>query len=135
MLLFFVLFFVDCIFQGASTTRRSSTIASFGLVPGMTLTDEPGYYEDGSFGIRIESVLVTQQVDPPLNAEFNASTSFVGFENITFIPIQRSLIDLSMLNSTEIDWINEYHQKCWDKVSPLLNGRTLEWLKTNCEKI
>jgi len=96
------------------------------LEPGMTVTDEPGYYEDGNFGIRIENVLVVKESGTPYKF---GEKPYYGFEHVTVVPIQTKLIDISLLTHQEIQWINEYHQLCWTKVSPLLQGKALEYLK------
>lgn len=93
------------------------------LRPGMTVTDEPGYYEDGKFGIRIENVLVV--TEKRCREEF---VKMYGFDTITLVPIQHSLIDLELITGEEREWINAYHQECWEKVSGLLEGRAKEWL-------
>lgn len=96
------------------------------MKPGMTITDEPGYYEDGKFGIRIENVLLVTEAKTENNF---GNVGFLTFENITMVPIQKKLIDLQLLNKDEIDYINEYHAKVWQKVSPLLDGESKEWLR------
>lgn len=89
-------------------------------------TLEPGYYEDGAFGIRIENVLICRPAQTPFN--FGAKDYF-GFENITLVPIQTKLIEVSLLTDEEIDWVNSHHKMCLEKVGPLVSGKALEWLK------
>ncbi|KAG0017896.1 hypothetical protein BGZ80_007802 [Entomortierella chlamydospora] len=98
------------------------------LVPGMTLTNEPGYYEDGEFGIRIENVLLVRKAKT--EHRFGGK-EYYGFEHITFVPIQTKMIERSLLTSAEIDWINRYHAECLEKVEPYLEKGSLgyEWLK------
>jgi Xaa-Pro aminopeptidase len=93
---------------------------------GMTITDEPGYYEDGSFGIRIENVLVTKLVKTEHNF---GGINYFGFEHITLVPIQTKLIDISLMSSNEIKWVNSYHQECLSKVGPLLSEKALAYLQ------
>ncbi|CAH0520582.1 unnamed protein product [Peronospora belbahrii] len=84
---------------------------------GMILSNEPGYYEDGKFGIRIESVMVVKkalQIKSPLNRVF------CEFETLTLVPIQQKLIDMSLLTAEEIKWLNAYHREVHDKLQPLL---------------
>ncbi|GMF44295.1 unnamed protein product [Phytophthora fragariaefolia] len=84
---------------------------------GMVLSNEPGYYEDGKFGIRIESVMVAKKaphIKSPLNREF------CEFETLTMAPIQQKLIDDSLLTAEEIKWLNAYHKEVRDKLQPLL---------------
>ena len=100
----------------------------------MTVTDEPGYYEDGSFGIRIENVLVVKPLTLPNNYR---EVNFLGFENITMVPIQTSLIKKELLEQVHIEMINEYHQKCREQVSPLLAPGSIghSWLQRNTQPI
>jgi len=101
-----------------------------GFEAGMSITNEPGYYEKDAFGIRIENVLLTVE----RKTEFGKD-GFLGFENVTVVPYDRKLIDVDSLSRSEIDYINAYHQECWLKVSPLLSGRGLEWLKRETAKL
>ncbi|KAF9292260.1 hypothetical protein BGZ68_009099 [Mortierella alpina] len=98
------------------------------LVPGMTLTNEPGYYEDGKFGIRIENVMLVRKVDTPNNF---GGRNYYGFEHVTLVPMQLKMIDRSLLTHVEIEWINAYHAECLQKVSPFLEKDSpgLKWLQ------
>jgi len=100
-----------------------------GLQEGMILSDEPGYYEDGKFGIRIETLVKIVAAETKYNP---TNTKFLTFEPITLVPIQTKLIKQDMLEPQEIDWLNNYHQTCRDKVGALLKemGRkeALDWL-------
>ncbi|XP_074583171.1 aminopeptidase P2 [Curcuma longa] len=98
------------------------------LQKGMIVSNEPGYYEDNSFGIRIENLLIVKEVDLP---NYFGGIEYYGFEKLTFVPIQAKLLDLSLLSHGEINWLNDYHEQVWQKVSPLLNGRAREWLRNN----
>jgi len=102
------------------------------LAPGMTVTDEPGYYEDGKFGIRIENVEIVVRAKTEDNF---GGTEYYGFEPITLVPLQAKMIDVSFLSPTEIKWINNYHQKCWDALNLLLTGESLEWLKRETQPL
>jgi len=90
-----------------------------GLQGGMIVSDEPGYYEDRSFGIRIENLLVVREVKTP--NRFGGIT-YLGFEKLTFVPIQSKLVDLSLVSAAEIEWLRNYHSEVWEKVSPLVGG-------------
>jgi len=96
------------------------------LEPGMTVTDEPGYYEDGVFGIRIENVEVV--VNANTEDKFDGK-DYYGFEPITLVPIQAKMIDTTLLSPQEIKWVNNYHRKCLGKIGPLLSGESLKWLE------
>jgi len=101
------------------------------LKAGMTTSNEPGYYADGKFGIRIESIVLVREVKTPNNF---GDKGFLGFENVTVCPIQTKLIDVTLLSEAEKVWLNKYHAETWEKVSPLLvnEHRALEWLKREC---
>jgi len=92
------------------------------LVEGMTVTDEPGLYLAGKFGVRIENTLL---IVPSGKTEFGR---FVGFEPLTLCPIDLSPVDFSMLTAEEIGWINSYHRMVYERLSPLLDGEDLAWL-------
>ncbi|XP_031260687.1 aminopeptidase P2-like isoform X2 [Pistacia vera] len=98
------------------------------LMEGMIVSNEPGYYEDHAFGIRIENLLYIKEVDTPNRF---GGTAYLGFEKLTFVPIQTKLVDLSLLSVAEIDWLNDYHSQVWEKVSPLLDGSAGQWLWNN----
>ncbi len=93
------------------------------IEPGMVITNEPGIYHTGKYGIRIENVLVCE---PDITYE---AGEFLKFETITYCPIDRNLIDVKMLDETELEWINKYHQKVYELLSPKLTGEDLNWLK------
>ncbi|XP_014641201.1 PREDICTED: xaa-Pro aminopeptidase 1 isoform X1 [Ceratotherium simum simum] len=99
------------------------------LEAGMIVTDEPGYYEDGAFGIRIENVVLVVPVKTKYN--FNNRGSLT-FEPLTLVPIQTKMIDVDSLTDKECDWLNNYHLTCRDVVGKELQkqGRqeALEWL-------
>ncbi|KAK0182948.1 hypothetical protein PV327_001028 [Microctonus hyperodae] len=101
-----------------------------GLQAGMFLSNEPGFYEDGSFGVRLENVQYIVKAETLYN---HRDIEFLTFEPITFVPIQTSLLDVSILNYEEIDYLNNYHAKCLEILGPLLQGednaQALEWLK------
>ncbi|KAF9956664.1 hypothetical protein BGZ72_002593 [Mortierella alpina] len=104
------------------------------LVPGMTLTNEPGYYEDGQFGIRIENVLLVREVQT--KHRFGGK-AYYGFEHVTFVPIQTKMIERSLLSRDEAEWLNRYHEECLEKVTPFLKPESpgLEWLKREAVSI
>eukprot|EP00761_Pharyngomonas_kirbyi_P014833 gb/GECH01014863.1/.p1 GENE.gb/GECH01014863.1/~~gb/GECH01014863.1/.p1 ORF type:complete len:617 (+),score=120.10 gb/GECH01014863.1/:1-1851(+) len=101
--------------QGIGT--RSARAQGTKLAAGMTVTNEPGYYEDGNFGIRIENVMVVRRASTP--HRFNGKT-FLSFEHITWAPIQTSLILPDMLTQDERQWVNTYNASCVEKLAPLL---------------
>ena len=96
------------------------------LVAGMTITDEPGIYLAGKFGVRIENTLL---VVPYMETEFG---KFLQFKSLTLCPIDKSPIVVEMLTREEIDWLNGYHQHVYDTLSPHLTSEENEWLRTAC---
>ncbi|KAF2263830.1 putative Xaa-Pro aminopeptidase P [Lojkania enalia] len=98
------------------------------LSVGNVVSDEPGYYEDGKFGIRIENMVMVKQVET--NHQFG-DKPYLGFEHVTMVPHCRNLVDLSLLTEDEKKFINEYHKEVFDKTSKFFenDSLTLEWLK------
>ncbi|MCO5558378.1 hypothetical protein L7F22_011960 [Adiantum nelumboides] len=102
------------------------------LQKSMTVTDEPGYYEDGNFGIRLENVLIVKEA----TTEFNfGDKGYLSFEHITWVPYQQKLIDESLLSGEEKHWVDTYHQECRKHLSPLVSGSDLEWLTKATEPL
>lgn len=93
------------------------------LLPGMTITDEPGIYLPGRFGVRIENTML---IVPAFESEFGR---YLKLEALTLCPIDKRPIDSSMLTSDETAWLNDYHQKVYELLSPLLNGEERAWLR------
>lgn len=93
------------------------------LVPGMILSNEPGYYKNGEFGIRIENLLLVIKHDIA-DAEFQ----MLAFETLTVAPIDRELIDVDMLTKDELRWINDYHSHVATIIGPQLEGESYGWL-------
>lgn len=93
------------------------------LVPGMNVTDEPGYYEAGSFGIRIEDLLFVRALEQP--------AGFWGFENVTICPYDRNLLAIELLSERDKAFLNAYHRKVWSLLSPTLatDPVALDWLQ------
>ncbi|KAI0062687.1 Creatinase/aminopeptidase [Artomyces pyxidatus] len=104
---------------------------STALKPGMTVSNEPGFYADGRFGIRIENVVIVREVQTLHNF---GDKGFLGFENVTMSPIHKKLVDTSLLSVQEREWLDTYHAEVWQKVSPLLQNdpRALAWLEREC---
>ncbi|RDX99400.1 hypothetical protein CR513_17551 [Mucuna pruriens] len=102
------------------------------LQSSMTVTDEPGYYEDGGFGIRLENVLIVKEADTKFNF---GDKGYLSFEHITWAPYQTKLIDLNLLSPEEIIWLNSYHSKCRDILAPYLDEVENAWLKKATEPV
>jgi hypothetical protein len=104
-----------------------------GLLPGMVVSNEPGYYEEGNFGIRIENLL--EVVERPDLGTF-AGKAFLGFRRLTKVPFQLKLIDTNMLTQKEKSWINEYHAEVQRELDPQLRTeRARSWLAQSTEPI
>ncbi|KAJ7526661.1 hypothetical protein O6H91_16G017600 [Diphasiastrum complanatum] len=103
-----------------------------GLQVGMVVSNEPGYYEDLAFGIRIENLLIVREVQTTYNF---GGVRYLGFEKLTFVPIQKKMLDLALLSEEEIMWINDYHAEVWNKVSPLVKGDALDWLQSQTKQV
>ncbi|XP_038977171.1 aminopeptidase P1 [Phoenix dactylifera] len=102
------------------------------LQASMTVTDEPGYYEDGNFGIRLENVLIVKEAHTKFNF---GEKGYLAFEHITWAPYQKKLMDLTLLTPEEIEWINAYHADCRKALAPYLSEQEMEWLKKATEPI
>ncbi|MPW38065.1 aminopeptidase P family protein [Vibrio sp. B1Z05] len=93
------------------------------LEAGMVLSNEPGYYRTDEFGIRIENLEIVVEI------ETQGDFSVLGFESLTRAPIDKRNIEQSLLTAHEIEWLNEYHQKVWNDLSPLVDGDVKQWLQ------
>lgn len=107
--------------EGPQSIRLNDTGAP--LLPGMITSNEPGIYLDGRYGIRCENLVLTV---PAMETEFGR---FFRFETLTLCPFDRSLFDLSIMTDDEISWVNDYHTQVFEKLSPLVDGDALTWLR------
>ncbi len=104
-------------------------IASFGglneaLQPGMILSNEPGYYKAGEYGIRIENLFLVEEREIE-----GGEQTMLGFETLTFAPLERKLIDVDMLSQNQRQWVDDYHAKVRAVIAPQLEGEALQWLE------
>jgi Xaa-Pro aminopeptidase len=99
------------------------------LAPGMVLSDEPGIYRENEYGIRIENLLLV------VEEKSTSFGDFMSFEVLTLFPIDTEAIDFSLLEENERAWLNDYHDKVFNFVSPFLNKEDKEWLNNKCKKI
>ena len=91
---------------------------------GMVISNEPGYYEDGKFGIRIENLITVKKIKKSYK-----------FENLTLVPIDKSLVEKKILNKSEIKWVNEYHKKVYTNLKKYMNKTELVEFKSLCSNI
>ena len=96
--------------QGFSASTYRKQLYKYGLTKNMFITNEPGYYETNNFGIRIENVMQVIHIKTKYN--FNKQ-QYCGFKSITMIPLDKKLIDTSILSNKELKWINEYHKNVY----------------------
>jgi len=100
------------------------------LMPGMIVSDEPGVYIEGSYGIRIENIL---EVIKKGSGEYG---QFLGFDHLTYAPIDLEAIDTSIMDQSDIKALNDYHAEVYKRVSPLIDDAdVLKWLKTATRSI
>ena len=93
----------------------------------MILSNEPGYYKTGEYGIRIENLVLVEPRAIP-----GAEKEMLGFETLTFAPIDRALIAVDMLSADERAWVDAYHARVLEVVGPQLDGDAHIWLKDAC---
>ncbi|MCW8970220.1 MAG: M24 family metallopeptidase C-terminal domain-containing protein, partial [Rhodospirillales bacterium] len=96
------------------------------LEPGMILSNEPGYYKEGAFGIRIENLVAVRELASAKGGE----RDMLEFETLTLAPIDRALIDPDLLTEAETGWLDEYHRRVNDTLAPMLEPDAREWLAT-----
>ncbi|MBO0735087.1 MAG: aminopeptidase P family protein [Alphaproteobacteria bacterium] len=99
------------------------------LLPGMIVSNEPGYYKTGAYGIRIENLVVVQPADG------TAEREMLGFETLTLAPIDRNLIEPALLEGEQIAWLDAYHQRVRETLTPLVDEDTARWLAEATEPL
>ena len=117
---------VGAVHEGPHSLRWTNEIA---FQPGMIVTDEPGYYEEGVVGIRIENELVCVEAG---ETEYGR---FLGFEPIMYVPIDLQPVLVDELSKQELNWLNSYHAAVLEKLSPLLNAEEQAWLAEKCRPL
>jgi Xaa-Pro aminopeptidase len=113
-----------CVHEGPQSIRMDENPTV--LQPGMMISNEPGMYRTNEYGIRIENLI---HVVPGMKTEYG---QFLKFETLTLFPIDQHLINFDLLSNTEIDWLNEYHQRVYSTIAPKLNEYEREWLSKKC---
>jgi Xaa-Pro aminopeptidase len=96
----------------------------------MFLSNEPGYYKAGEYGIRIENLVLVVEKQIA-----GAEQKMLGFETLTFAPIERTLLLPKLLTQNELAWLNAYHARVLQIVGPLLGGDEYQWLEAKCAPV
>ena len=111
--------------------QRISKVASTqALLPGMIVSDEPGYYRAGAYGIRIENLVAVVAVEHEA-----AERPLFGFETLTLAPIDRNAIEPALLSDEEINWLDAYHARVHEELTPLVDSATAQWLAVATEPL
>jgi Xaa-Pro aminopeptidase len=109
--------------EGPQSISPAATDSKTSIEAGMLTSDEPAIYREGEYGIRIENLLLCYEDE---ETEYG---KFLKFDTVSLCYIEKSLIDFSLLDKREIDWLNSYHSEVYDKLSPYLSKEEKEWLK------
>jgi Xaa-Pro aminopeptidase len=110
--------------------QRISRISEVSLEAGMILSNEPGYYREGAFGIRLENLIVVGEA-PALGD----NRAHMAFETLTFVPFDRRLVLMGELSPGERRWLDGYHAEVLEKLAPRVSGATQDWLQRACAPI
>lgn len=108
-----------CVHEGPV---RISRISEIPLQAGMILSNEPGYYVEGEYGIRLENLIVVTPAESPDGREM------LGFETLTWVPLDTRMIDVGVMSQAQIDWLNDYHAQVRAKIGPKVSGAVANWL-------
>lgn len=101
----------------------------------MTTSNEPGYYENGNFGIRIENICVSSYADTPFNF---GGKKYLKFDNLTMVPMKTDLININMMDDSDLDWLNKYHATVREQLLPLMREafpESVDYLLSHTEPI
>ena len=119
--------FLGC-HEGPQSIRTN--LVNVPLMPGMIMSNEPGLYKTGEYGIRTENLLLV--VEAEKTEEFG---NFLTFEPLTLFPYDLQLIDRTMLSQEEVDQINDYHRMVRERITPLLNADEAAWLAAKTQAL
>jgi Xaa-Pro aminopeptidase len=108
--------------EGPQSIARRESVE---LEPGMIVSNEPGFYREGHYGIRIENLLLVTEPEQVAGG----SRPVMRFETLTFVPLDRRLIDVSLLRDDEAAWVDDYHAEVFARLSGALEGGALDWLR------
>jgi Xaa-Pro aminopeptidase len=109
--------------------QRISRAATTVLEVGMILSNEPGYYREGAFGIRIENLIVVTEAPTLDSADDRA---MLAFDTLTYVPIDRRLIVTEDLTTAERAWVDTYHAEVLARIGPQVQGAARDWLEAAC---
>ncbi len=109
----------------------SKALVDVPLQEGMICSNEPGYYKEGGFGIRIENLIIVTEAKKVPGGE----RPLHGFETITLAPIDLNLVEKSLLTDAEVKWLNDYHKRVYDAVAPQVDEKQKAWLEDACRAI
>ncbi|TWH01051.1 Xaa-Pro aminopeptidase [Mesorhizobium sp. J18] len=101
------------------------------LLPGMIVSNEPGYYKEGAYGIRMENLIVVTPAEPVPGGDIEMH----GFETLTLVPFDRRLVKTELLTAEERDWLDAYHRRVREEIGPMLDGEALAWLEKATEPL
>jgi Xaa-Pro aminopeptidase len=118
-----------CVHEGPQRIARTGNQA---LLPGMILSNEPGFYREGAFGIRLENLIVVAHA-PRLPQQ--TIDDMLCFETLTWAPIDRHLIDVNALPAPDRQWLNDYHAEVLRRIGPLVDAPILDWLEQACAPV
>jgi len=105
--------------------RIAKVFNGHALVPGMVISNEPGYYKDGAYGMRCENLVLVKEAE----FEHGEGPRMMGFEPITLAPFDLRLLQPGLLTESEKSWLNDYHARVREELGPLLPGPDREWLQ------
>jgi len=113
--------------EGPQNIGKSRSAKEQALLPGMILSNEPGYYKTGEYGIRIENLVLVEEREIA-----GGEAKWLGFETLTFAPIDRALVARQLLTPQELDWWNVYHARVHEVLAPQMDGAARAWLEGAC---
>ncbi|MCG8560581.1 MAG: M24 family metallopeptidase C-terminal domain-containing protein, partial [Hyphomicrobiales bacterium] len=105
--------------------QRISRLGTVPLEPGMIVSNEPGYYREGEYGIRIENLGLVTELAPVDGGD----REMMAFETLTLAPIDRRLVDAGLLTAEETAWLDAYHARVQAEIGPSLDGTDADWLR------
>ena len=114
-----------CVHEGPQSIRMEENPVT--LLPGMVLSNEPAVYVEGQYGIRTENVVLVEEW------KHSRMNEFYGFRTLTLVPIDTTCVDWELLGAEETAWVKEYNRSVYEKLAPLLDAETAQWLAGKCK--